>query len=306
MYAYVINERDMAGNEDQAAFELLPLLTKGEKVIFILSEEIPTSQMFSVMRKIGVDKNYLYGKDVKMLSYSRQIAKSVSLCSILEKAKFKPVFCQGFYHEGKFTGKTDTVEVFANRGEIEELLSENNLLILIPCAVPENVLTKEKKGKLDFNIDLETKLNSVEIVNNRSSFSVFFEEDSNLDILNLLENIKSADISLDMINICYDELHFISENSSADKIEKIISDLGFKYSRDDECAKVMFLGVGIKGVPGIMDKIFEAFDSVKVDIMRTTDSHTTISCLINANKIDKIKESAIKILKIPAENILED
>ena len=109
-----------------------------------------------------------------------------------------------------------------------------------------------------------------------------------------------------MINICYDELHFISENSSADKIEKIISDLGFKYSRDDECAKVMFLGVGIKGVPGIMDKIFEAFDSVKVDIMRTTDSHTTISCLINANKIEKIKESAIKILKIPVENIIED
>ena len=60
MYAYVINERDMAGNEEQAVFELLPLLTKGEKVIFILSEDIPTSQMFSVMRKIGVDRNYLY------------------------------------------------------------------------------------------------------------------------------------------------------------------------------------------------------------------------------------------------------
>ena len=305
MYAYVINEIDMAGNEEQAVFELLPLLTKGEKVIFILSEDIPTSQMFSVMRKIGVDRNYLYGKDVKMLSYARQISKSVSLCSILEKAKFKPVFCQGFYHEGEFKGKTNSVDVFVNKGEIEECLAENNILILIPNEIPSNVLIKEK-NEMDFNIDLETKLNSVEIVNNRSSFSVFFGEDSNGDILNLLENITSENISLDMINICYDELHFISENSSADNIEKVVSDLKFKYSRNDECAKVMFLGVGIKGVPGIMDKIFEAFDSVKVDIIRTTDSHTTISCLIDSNKIEKVKESAIKILKIPTENIIEE
>ena len=172
---------------------------------------------------------------------------------------------------------------------------------VIYVGVPEEYGLRSYPFPKDFvhPFSMTSELSVVGLVN-----AVKFKSNATAKVL--LENIKSAGISLDMINICYDELHFISENISADKIEKIISDLGFKYSRNDECAKVMFLGVGIKGVPGIMDKIFEAFDSVKVDIMRTTDSHTTISCLINSSKIEKVKESAIKILKIPTNNIIEE
>jgi aspartate kinase len=48
----------------------------------------------------------------------------------------------------------------------------------------------------------------------------------------------------------------------------------------ENCSKVSVVGDRMRGVPGVMSRIIRALTAKQIDVLQTSDSHTTISCLV--------------------------
>lgn len=104
---------------------------------------------------------------------------------------------------------------------------------------------------------------------------------------NLLFNTIAAEgISIDMINVNPDFKVFIIEEINIEKLEKILYKYGYNYELKTSCSKVTIIGNKMRGVPGVMAKAISALAKQNIEVLQTSDSHTTISCLVetvNAN-----------------------
>ncbi|MFW5998653.1 MAG: aspartate kinase [Halanaerobiaceae bacterium] len=102
-----------------------------------------------------------------------------------------------------------------------------------------------------------------------------------LKIFNLL---AANDISVDFINIRPSAISFIIEKDVLNKFKEIMEKEDFNYSLSSNFVKVSAVGGGMTGQPGVMSKIVETLNENNIAIYQTTDSHTTISCLIKKEK----------------------
>ncbi len=109
---------------------------------------------------------------------------------------------------------------------------------------------------------------------------------------NLLTDIAENGISLDFINICPDEAVFTVKDEDSDKASEIIEKSGFPYRLVKDCCKVSEVGANIQGVPGVMAKIMAALTREGIEVLQTSDSYTTIWCLIH----DRDKDKAVRAL----------
>ncbi len=110
-----------------------------------------------------------------------------------------------------------------------------------------------------------------------------------LKIFNLL---AKQDISVDFINIRANAISFIVKMSLKEKVESILETNNFNYKISNDFAKVSVVGGGMTGRPGVMAKIVKALTDENINIYQTTDSHTTISCLIEK----KFENKSLKVL----------
>jgi len=101
----------------------------------------------------------------------------------------------------------------------------------------------------------------------------------------LFRRIWEAGISLDMINVCYNRLFFIVRGDVCEKVEKILAEAALSFEIRRGCAKVSVIGIGMKGTPGVMARIQDALNAAGVEVLRSTDSHITISCLIREEQL---------------------
>ncbi|MBF7095711.1 aspartate kinase [Alkalibacter mobilis] len=100
---------------------------------------------------------------------------------------------------------------------------------------------------------------------------------------NVLEVIAHRNISIDMINIFVDHSLFIIAEEDKSNMISALESMNVSYKIKDECTKITLIGSKIKGVPGIMAKAITALNN-KVDVLQTSDSHTTISILVGSDQ----------------------
>ncbi|MBN2460584.1 MAG: aspartate kinase [Candidatus Cloacimonetes bacterium] len=105
--------------------------------------------------------------------------------------------------------------------------------------------------------------------------------------LQVFQALARADISLDFINIRPQEISFIIDRSCREAAETILKNSGVIYHLQDDYVKISLVGAGMTGQPGVLARIVEVLYKNKIDIYETTDSHTTISCLIKADQEKK-------------------
>ena len=98
--------------------------------------------------------------------------------------------------------------------------------------------------------------------------------------LKIFELMAEQEISVDFINIRPTEISFVVDDNKQMIVEKILSHNNFKHNLRDDFVKISLVGGGMTGQPGVMAKIVEALNRDNISIYQTTDSHTTISCLI--------------------------
>lgn len=115
-------------------------------------------------------------------------------------------------------------------------------------------------------------------------------EDKNND--SLLMELTDKRISIDMINFFDDRKVFTISENDIETIKNILDNYSLEYNLTTNCSKVTIIGYKIHGVPGVMARLARTLSRQNIKILQSTDSNTTISCLINSENLLK----AVKIL----------
>ncbi|MDK2917446.1 MAG: aspartate kinase [Candidatus Petromonas sp.] len=107
----------------------------------------------------------------------------------------------------------------------------------------------------------------------------------------LLNELEENAISIDMINFFEDRKIFTIEEKDLPILKSILDKNSFDYKLTRNCSKVTIIGHKIHGVPGVMAKIVRTLSNNNIKILQSSDSHTTISCLIDSNNLSKAVKS---------------
>ena len=108
----------------------------------------------------------------------------------------------------------------------------------------------------------------------------------------LLGEFAKAGISIDLINVFPDSVVVTIDDFKADKAKTILDGLKIDSEIIGGLGKVSAIGQRMRGVPGVMARIIRALSDEGVEVLQTSDSHMTISCLIR----DEDAQRAVKAL----------
>jgi aspartate kinase len=124
-----------------------------------------------------------------------------------------------------------------------------------------------------------------------AQFRVGFGGQSELK-LRLFQALAEHGVSIDLINLFPESTAFVVDEKVKEKVQTILSREGFLFEMTSPCAKVSLVGSGMADRPGVMSQVVEALKDAGVEILQTSDSHVTISCLV----AEKDMEQTIRAL----------
>ncbi|MDI9512095.1 MAG: aspartate kinase [Bacillota bacterium] len=116
--------------------------------------------------------------------------------------------------------------------------------------------------------------------------------DNSDEKIGILKELADKGISLDIINVFPSHMVFTIEKQAKVQVEQILASMATSFSVLDGLCKVSIIGEGMKGVPGVIYKAIKLLSEQGIEVLQTSDSHTTISCLIK----EKDAERAVSIL----------
>lgn len=102
----------------------------------------------------------------------------------------------------------------------------------------------------------------------------------NLEISALLDDIAKNKISIDIISIFPNKAAFTINALALSRLQQVLSGNNVTYKLIENCSKISCIGEKMHGVPGVMAKIVKSLTSNGITILQTSDSHTTIACLV--------------------------
>jgi aspartate kinase len=105
--------------------------------------------------------------------------------------------------------------------------------------------------------------------------------------LKVFQFLAEVNISVDFIDIKPQLITFIINSESIRETENLLRENRFNFELKDNYSKVSVVGSGMTGLPGIMAKIVEILNQNQITIHGCTDSHTTISCLVDKEQESK-------------------
>lgn len=105
--------------------------------------------------------------------------------------------------------------------------------------------------------------------------------------LRIFRSLALADISIDFINVSPDLIMLTVKDEVAQKAVAVLENLGISPQVRSNCAKVSTVGAGMTGVPGVMARIVQALTEEGVEILQSSDSHTTIWVLVEKDQMKK-------------------
>ncbi|KNF08875.1 aspartokinase 1 [Gottschalkia purinilytica] len=108
----------------------------------------------------------------------------------------------------------------------------------------------------------------------------------------LLTSISDQNVSIDLINIFTDKKIFTINNEDLNIIQDILNKEEYEYEIIEDCCKLSLIGHGMRGIPGVMARIYKSLSDNNIKILQSADSHTTIWCLVRCEDGD----NALKVL----------
>ena len=120
----------------------------------------------------------------------------------------------------------------------------------------------------------------------------------NKNYKDVLDIIAKNNISLDLINIFPNEQIFTIPLLTKDKVEELFESLNIKAIVTENCSTIALVGSGMRGIPGVMAKIYKALSDNNIEVLQTADSHMTIWCLIETKNLEKAINALHKSFKL--------
>ncbi|MDD3839260.1 MAG: aspartate kinase [Clostridia bacterium] len=144
----------------------------------------------------------------------------------------------------------------------------------LPGTLITSYSSKDKKKIIE---DPNVVITGITYILDRTQISV-----ENIDDIddNLLHRFAKNNISLDVINIFPSKLVFTVDGPMTSKAEHILDESKYNYKTIKNCSKISAVGSRMKGVPGVIARIYSALKKSGIEILQTADSHTTISCIV--------------------------
>lgn len=105
--------------------------------------------------------------------------------------------------------------------------------------------------------------------------------------LEVLSGLATAGISIDMISLFADRVAFIVSDKDANRTEKALAGMDFTPALVRGCGTVSVVGQIMRGIPGVMSKVVKALRDAGIEIIQTSDSHNSISCLMKAEDVER-------------------
>jgi aspartate kinase len=99
-------------------------------------------------------------------------------------------------------------------------------------------------------------------------------------ILEVFQVMAKAGISVDMIQAAPFSIGFIIREEQAEKAVEVLNSLQLETAIDKGFAKVSIIGLGMRGVPGVMARLVRGLQQARIAIHHSTDSHINIACLV--------------------------
>ncbi|HHY98512.1 MAG TPA: aspartate kinase [Firmicutes bacterium] len=106
----------------------------------------------------------------------------------------------------------------------------------------------------------------------------------------IFKALADAGVSVDLINVFPEMIVVTVKDDRLDRALAVISALelsGVQVTTMRSCAKVSVVGAGMRGVPGVMERVVEALNGDGIPIFQTSDSHTSISCLVKKEDMQR-------------------
>lgn len=170
-----------------------------------------------------------------------------------------------------------------------EIAMRSNIPIVIRSTISDfdgTLITGYDRTR-SYRVDKDKIITSVAQINNRVQVKIIPSKDQYENHEILFERIANKGISIDMINIYPDLIFFIIDGKDSGSLEKVLKELDYEFSLLSDLAKVTIIGNRMAGIPGVMAKAVSALSKEKIEILQTSDSHTTISCLIQNKHTNK-------------------
>lgn len=102
---------------------------------------------------------------------------------------------------------------------------------------------------------------------------------------NIFHILAENEISIDLISVFINDKIFTISEVDLDKFKNIAANYEIDYQYTENCSKISIIGSKMRGIPGVMSRILRALEEGNIDILQTADSHTTIWCLVESNKV---------------------
>lgn len=148
-------------------------------------------------------------------------------------------------------------------------------------------------------IEEDTRIiTSVANINNRTQVKIIPDKLDYESQEILFDSIAKAGVSIDMINIYPEQIFFIIEEKQSIVLEAVLKELNYEYELITDCTKVTIIGNRMRGIPGVMAKAVSALVKENIEILQTSDSHTTISCLIKSEHTNRAVNALHKYFEL--------
>ena len=102
-----------------------------------------------------------------------------------------------------------------------------------------------------------------------------------------LESLEQNKVSIDMINFFEDRKVFTIQTAKLPAVLEVLERLNLEHKFAQGCAKLTLVGHKIHGIPGVMRRIVMSLAKAGVEILQTSDSYTTIACLVHVEEVGK-------------------
>lgn len=142
------------------------------------------------------------------------------------------------------------------------------------------------KSKMDKNL-----ITAVTARRNVSQYTVNIDSKDEKNE-SLLVDMDKMNISIDLINFFDDRKVYTINTKDIEKMNEILKKLNLKYFIIENCSKIAVIGHRMNGIPGVMKRIVLALHKEKIEILQSSDSNTTIWCLVKSEDT----KNAINIL----------
>ncbi len=108
----------------------------------------------------------------------------------------------------------------------------------------------------------------------------------------IFESLAKQGVSADMISVSPGRVAFIVDRAKLPLAGTTLDGLGLAHHLRDDVAKVAIVGSAIQGLPGVMATLTAGLLGAGVQILSTSDSHSSIACLVPATS----REAAVRAL----------